>query len=99
MMPELFEVFWKSLAVFFLLVILTRMIGKKLLSQMTFFDFVIGISIGTIAGALALDVALGKQLKCIILGLVVKVLHLSLSSLNCSSSFFTSTLHKCFSNL
>lgn len=31
--------------------VLTRIIGKKLLSQLTFFDFVIGITIGTISGA------------------------------------------------
>lgn len=47
--------FWQviiySIIIFVLLVILARLIGKKLLSQMTFFDFVIGITIGTIGGA------------------------------------------------
>lgn len=37
--------------VFFLLLIMTRIIGKKFLAQMTFFDFVTGITIGTIGGA------------------------------------------------
>ncbi|MGE5405124.1 MAG: YetF domain-containing protein [Candidatus Saccharibacteria bacterium] len=43
-------VLWESLLVFILLVVLARMMGKKLLSQLTFFDFVVGITIGTIAG-------------------------------------------------
>lgn len=49
-MGEFISVTWKTAAVFIMLVILSRIIGKKLLSQLTFFDFVIGILIGTIAG-------------------------------------------------
>ena len=37
--------------VFVLLIILSRLIGKKLLGQLTFFDFVTGITLGTIGGA------------------------------------------------
>jgi uncharacterized membrane protein YcaP (DUF421 family) len=37
--------------VFVLLVTLSRIIGRKLLAQMTFFDFVIGVTIGTVGGA------------------------------------------------
>lgn len=48
---ELGQVISHSLAVFVLLIILTRFIGKKFLAQMTFFDFVTGITIGTIGGA------------------------------------------------
>ncbi|QGG46389.1 YetF domain-containing protein [Heliorestis convoluta] len=50
-MEEFIKVLWKSIAVFFILIILSRVIGKKLLSQLTFFDFVIGIVMGTVAGA------------------------------------------------
>jgi uncharacterized membrane protein YcaP (DUF421 family) len=50
-MEQLWLVTWKSVLVFAILMILTRIIGKKLLSQLTFFDFVIGIIIGTISGA------------------------------------------------
>jgi uncharacterized membrane protein YcaP (DUF421 family) len=50
-LPQVWEVLWKSMVVYFLLIVLTRLIGKKLLSQMTFFDFVVGITLGTIAGA------------------------------------------------
>lgn len=34
-----------------ILIILSRVIGKKLLGQLTFFDFVTGITLGTIGGA------------------------------------------------
>lgn len=50
-MEQLWLVTWKSALVFVMLMVLTRVIGKKLLSQLTFFDFVIGITIGTIGGA------------------------------------------------
>lgn len=48
---ELAEVTWKSLVVFILLVVLARLMGKKLLSRLTFFDFVIGVTIGSIGGS------------------------------------------------
>lgn len=50
-MPDFIQAVLYSLVVFILLVVLARLIGKKLLAQMTFFDFVIGITIGTIGGA------------------------------------------------
>ena len=50
-MDQLWLVTWKSLLIFAILIILTRFIGRKLLSHMTFFDYVIGITIGTISGA------------------------------------------------
>jgi len=48
---QFWQAIWKSMVIFVMLIILTRLIGRKLLSQMSFFDFVIGITIGTIAGA------------------------------------------------
>lgn len=51
--------FWQAIAysliIFVLLVILARLMGKKLLSQMTFFDFVVGITIGTIGGSFVIS--------------------------------------------
>ncbi|MFZ5643531.1 MAG: YetF domain-containing protein [Bacillota bacterium] len=48
-MPEpLIKVFLYSIIIYVLLVVLARIIGKKLLSQLNFFDFVIAITIGTI---------------------------------------------------
>lgn len=48
---ELVEVIWKTIVVFILLAVLTRIVGRKLLSQITFYEFVTGITLGTIAGA------------------------------------------------
>lgn len=48
---EIYQAVLNTVIIFVLLVALTRMIGKKLLGQLTFFDFVTGITIGTIGGA------------------------------------------------
>ncbi len=48
MLHDLYIVILYSLIIYFLLLILTRLMGRKLLSQMTYFDFVTGITIGTI---------------------------------------------------
>lgn len=48
---ELTQVLTHSGLVFLLLLLLTRLIGKKFLAQMTFFDFATGITMGTIGGA------------------------------------------------
>lgn len=45
------DVAWKTLVVFAVLVALTRIIGRRLLAQLTFFDFVIGVTIGTMGGS------------------------------------------------
>jgi len=50
-LDSFFKVILNSLIVFTLLVVLARLIGRKLLSQLTFFDFVIGVTIGTVGGA------------------------------------------------
>lgn len=50
-MEHLITMLWKSILIFIMLITLTRLIGRKLLSQMSFFDYVIGITIGTISGA------------------------------------------------
>mgnify|MGYP006282242975 CR=1 FL=1 len=50
-MNELIEATWKTIIVFSLVSILTRIIGRKILSQMTFMEFVTGVTIGTISGA------------------------------------------------
>lgn len=38
----------RSIVVYILAVFLTRLMGRKLISQMTFFDFVVGVSMGAI---------------------------------------------------
>lgn len=57
-MEDFFEVdFWEMIlratVTFFVLLILARLMGKKQISQLTFFHYVTGITIGSIAGEIA----------------------------------------------
>lgn len=54
-MNEYISTALKSIVVFIILLILTRISGRKQISQLTFFDYVVGISIGSIAGNLVTD--------------------------------------------
>ncbi|GAA0323779.1 DUF421 domain-containing protein [Bacillus carboniphilus] len=46
------EMLIRTFVTFFVLYILSRVLGKKLISRMTFFDFVAGVTLGSIAGSL-----------------------------------------------
>ncbi len=54
-MNEGLVVLVRSLIAFFTLLIFTRLIGKQQISQLTFFDYVLGITIGSIAASLSVD--------------------------------------------
>ena len=45
----------RALIAFFTLLIFTRLLGKQQLSQLTFFDYVLGITVGSIASSLTTD--------------------------------------------
>ncbi len=52
------EILNSSLRIFmayFLLLFLARIMGRKMISQMTFFDFVVGVIVGTVAGSIAVN--------------------------------------------
>ncbi|WP_274651960.1 DUF421 domain-containing protein [Paenibacillus humicola] len=51
----------RTLTGFFVLLILTRILGKKQLSQMTFFTYITGIALGNIAG----DMVVHRDIKII----------------------------------
>ncbi len=55
MIIDILDIIVRSFASFVTLFILTRLTGKKTIAQITFFDYVIGISIGSIAAAFAVD--------------------------------------------
>lgn len=57
-MPEGLIVIIRSTATFFTLFILTRVVGKRQISQLTFFDYVLGITMGSIAASMSIDPAL-----------------------------------------
>lgn len=47
--PELYEIIVKATSSFIILLILTRLMGRKQLSQLTFFNYITGITLGSIA--------------------------------------------------
>lgn len=56
-MPEPLIVFLRGIFAFFSLLILTQLMGKKQISQLTFFDYITGITIGSIAASLTVDLS------------------------------------------
>lgn len=56
-MDEGFVVIIRSLIGFFSLLIFARLIGKEQISQLNFFDYVLGITIGSIAATLTTDLS------------------------------------------
>lgn len=56
-MNEAFVVLGRSLIAFSTLLVFTRMLGKQQLSQLTYFDYILGITIGSIASSLSVDLS------------------------------------------
>ncbi len=56
-MPEYGVILVRSLASFIAIFVLARMLGKAQISQLTFFDYVVGITIGDMASSVAIDTA------------------------------------------
>jgi uncharacterized membrane protein YcaP (DUF421 family) len=54
-MPDFVLILLRSVFSFFFLLLMTRLMGKKQMSQLTFFDYVVGITIGSIAAGLSID--------------------------------------------
>lgn len=55
-MPDWLHIAFRALATLVFLFILTRILGKKQISQLTFFEYVIGITLGDLAGNISTDV-------------------------------------------
>lgn len=67
------DIIVRSIIAIAILFIFALLIGKRLLSQLNFFDFVVGITIGSIAGSLSIDRSLPLShgiISLIIWGLV-----------------------------
>lgn len=54
-MSESLVVAVRAVMAFFTLLIMTRLLGKKQLSQLTFFEYIIGITVGSIASSMTVD--------------------------------------------
>lgn len=57
-MPDSLIVFIRATIAFASMVIFTRILGKKAISQLTFFHYIVGITIGSIAASLSTDLSL-----------------------------------------
>lgn len=68
-MPIILVVVIRSFLGFFILLVLIRLIGKQQVSQLTFFDYILGITIGSIASTLS--VQLNENSLATICGMVV----------------------------
>ncbi|MCM3763617.1 DUF421 domain-containing protein [Neobacillus niacini] len=55
---SMIEVFARAVGAFIVLLLLTRIMGRKQVSELTFFNYVTGISIGAIAGTMTVDPSL-----------------------------------------
>src|SRR5690625_4755676 len=54
-MPELILILIRSIVAFLMLFLMARIMGKKQISQLTFFDYCVGITIGSIAATMSVD--------------------------------------------
>ena len=86
------EIVFRSMLAFFALLILTRLLGKKQLSHLTFFNYITGITIGNIAAQFSSD----KSIK-VIEGLVSLLIWTLLTILVEFISLKSGTLRKILS--
>lgn len=54
-MNEHFMLMFRSISTYFVLLAFTRIMGRKQISQLTYFDYIVGITIGSIAAVVAVD--------------------------------------------
>jgi len=68
MLQEIAYTSIRVLVAYFLLLFLTRIMGRKMISQITFFDFVVGVIVGSVAANLSVS-----QKKPIVSGITVLI--------------------------
>jgi uncharacterized membrane protein YcaP (DUF421 family) len=71
-MPEYLEVASRAIFSFLVLFTLARILGKKQISHLTFFDYVVGIVIGDMASQIAIDTSM--KIVNALIGLVIYTL-------------------------
>lgn len=55
-MPDWIEVSWRTILAIVVLYLMTRLLGKRQITQLTYFEYITGITIGSIAATTSLDV-------------------------------------------
>lgn len=67
-MPEWFEIVLRTLLAVVVLFLMTKMLGKRQVSQLSFFEYITGITIGSLAAYISLDLEANWYLGLISLG-------------------------------
>ncbi|MDQ0873508.1 uncharacterized membrane protein YcaP (DUF421 family) [Paenibacillus sp. V4I3] len=67
-MPEWFEIVLRTLLAVVVLFFMTKMLGKRQVSQLSFFEYITGITIGSLAAYISLDLEANWYLGLISLG-------------------------------
>lgn len=90
-MSELTNVILRTLFVLILIFILFKFMGKKQVSQMSMFDYIVGITIGSIVADICLDIEKDfiAGITCLLLFCICDILisYLSLKSLSLRNFF------------
>ncbi|TRM11489.1 DUF421 domain-containing protein [Lentibacillus cibarius] len=87
-MPELVLIVIRSIAAFLTLFLMTRIMGKKQISQLTFFDYCVGITIGSIAATMSVDQNV-KALNGLVSLLIWGIFPVVLAYIGMKSFFFS----------
>jgi len=77
----------RSIAVYAFALILARAMGRKLISQMTFFDFVVGVTMGTLIASL-MDGSSKSFVSSIIALTIISFLSIGLAFININTLKF-----------
>lgn len=86
-MPEFIMILIRAIISFVVLFLMTRWMGKTQLSQLTFFDYVVGITIGSIAATLSVDQNV-KMINGLVSILVWAIFPILISLINLKSYHF-----------
>lgn len=84
-MDVIFNPALRATIIYIILLILSRIMGKKMISQMTFFDFVVGITIGSVAANSSLgpynsSLAAGITVLVVLTALVILIGYIHIKS-------------------
>ena len=75
-MSEWTQIFIRSIVFLIVLIVLTNLLGKKQISEISFFEYISGITIGSIAGEviMGLDSNIGHGILAIAIFLIITLL-------------------------
>lgn len=88
---DIIEVIIRSISAFLILFVITKLLGKRQMSQLSLFDYVIGISIGNFASEMAINLEadyLNAMTAIIVFGLLALIISIStMKSIICRRFF------------